>query len=418
VLLKEPIMADDVINRIYVPSKFCFLPRLPMKIHQSCGIQVNPIASRKIAKAGSHRYLILTKTTMENHESEATVSDIDSKNPDEEASFYDCLASASPAYAALRKEKEAHSASKESTARDEERRRYFAKNAENGIVNPSLWPYTKHFQDVLVKANRRFFSRSPKRFADVGSAPGGLCHFLCKGLQWSGRAFSLSERQGGFKMGFGGGKRLKFSRFDMSQSHAWRQLLEKVSVDDKVPRFDFVNLGITLQWTPPPSRIVTNDMGEEAPSSDRDIQPPVVRNHRLVLQEIIRNELVFALKSLKQGGSLMITLPTSDHPNTLLYLSYLNNCTHGSIHILPTPKLTRKPVYVLVEKIEIDGQGVIDFLHFLESTEVTPANDAKWSVQGWNEARAVFEQCRNDLERLWWLQASELRKERLDSNSD
>ena len=127
-------------------------------------------------------------------------------------------------------------------------------NNSTGMVMPSPLPYQRHYAKILPKVSKLFRKGRDCHFVDVGSAPGGLCHYLIKDLKWSGRAFSLSEREGGFKMMYGGGERLKFTRFDVGTPDARKTLLGKLeekAEGDWYLKFDFVNLGVTLQWQPP-----------------------------------------------------------------------------------------------------------------------------------------------------------------------
>ena len=377
------------------------------------------------------------------------------------------------------------------------------------VKTPNPRPYRLHYQKILPKklfvtAQSSSSSNNPLLlFADIGCAPGGLCQYLLKditlGCRWSCHAFSLSPKRGGFKMMYKGnnlgtnGRSLHYEDYDMSLPHTYKDLIERVrtihvrttttSIDDggggggggggderpsrssssssSTPCYriyDFVNLGVTLQWQPPPppppspeTATSTEEAGRtevvDDDDDDEEVGTSTSRNHRLTLQEILRNELVFALETIKDGGSIMVTLPTSDHPNTFLYLSYLRNCIKTTtveeeeeedvvvverqegeegkgrrtqeqprrrrkIRIFPTPKATRNPVYVFVPNIDVNGRGIHDFLHFLKSTDVIPENDSKWSLPNWEGyAESIFQSCKRDLEHVWKLQLNALQNE-------
>ena len=127
------------------------------------------------------------------------------------------------------------------------RSEYFVSNANNstGMVMPSPLPYQRHYAKILPKVSKLFRKGRDCHFVDVGSAPGGLCHYLIKDLKWSGRAFSLSEREGGFKMMYGGGERLKFTRFDVGMPDSWRLYLANWK---RKPRVIYISSSILSTW--------------------------------------------------------------------------------------------------------------------------------------------------------------------------
>ena len=126
---------------------------------------------------------------------------------------------------------------------------------------------------------------------------------------------------------------------------------------------------------------------------------------------IIKHELLFALNALKDGGSIMLVAPTSDHASTFFYISRLLPCcnqkgTTQPIRIIPTNKPARNPVYILFQNIQIESSATVAFKNYLAETDVTVENDDKWALHSWEEASDGFNSCRSDLEALWeakWL---------------
>ncbi|CAB9526266.1 expressed unknown protein [Seminavis robusta] len=333
-------------------------------------------------------------------------------------SFYDALRAASKDYRRLCKEKELHESSRAMEAAADARRKYFEthERAQNGQpVTPSFGPYKKHYRKYLEKHLTQYRNG---RFCDIGSAPGGLPAFLCDRLGMTGVAFSLPEEDGGFRMKFHSTTCHFSDECDMSVPGAWKSQLYDVL---KGETFDFINLGITLQWRKPVQKVEDESEMEDQSAEEKTAEDTrsEQRDHRLAMQEIIKNELFFALQSIDDGGSVMVTLPNSDHPNTFLYLHYLINCiaSEGNLMVMPTPKLSRKPVYVLVENISTSSQGVQDLVNFLLSTDVTPENDSKWLVESWEEALPAFEACRTSLEHVWRLQLKQLKKDRNEAEN-
>jgi SAM-dependent methyltransferase len=274
--------------------------------------------------------------------------------------------------------------SQSSTQAEQNRRQQFFA-ANGGFVQPHYRRYLSHFQNWLPRVVPSLFSTTKqrgKRFFDVGSAPGGLCAFLVS-LGASGRACSLGLGDGGFDQQFKSNK-CRFSSFDMSQPDAWRALLDQ----QRSELFDFIMLGITLQWH----------------VTQQDDQCARGRQ----LREILRNEILFALNALKPGGSLMIVLPASDHPNSFFYLHHLLKCS-ARLHLFPTPHASRSPVYVLAHEIDTCSEAAGDFLAILKGA------DPLWYVQSEEEAYAVFRCLQADLEALWRAQSSALAPHRTET---
>jgi len=166
----------------------------------------------------------------------------------------------------------------------------------------------------------------------------------------------------------------------MSQADAWRTLLDPHSSE----HFDFIMLGITLQWH------VTQQDDQYARGRQ--------------LREILRNEMLFALNALEPGGSLMIVLPASDHPNSFFYLHHLLKCSAG-LRLFPTPHASRSPIYVIAHEVQTRSEAALDFSTILKGAE------SSWYVQSEEEACAIYQRLQPDLEAIWLAQSSALEAE-------
>lgn len=217
-------------------------------------------------------------------------------------------------------------------------------------------------------------------------------------------AASLAVDAGGFPMAFHAHPNRLFPiDCDLSVPGAGDALLAAARERFGTARpFSFINLGVTLQW---------------AAAADGD---PIQRHNgrALVLQEIIRNELLFALGALRPGGALLVTLPAACHPNSFLYLRLLRACGGDGIgvRIVPTPYPERDPVYVWVASIDVASEAVAECELFLRETVVSSATYASW-LDDWATAAPTFAACRDDLEAAWGAQTAALRASRLDAEN-
>jgi len=203
-----------------------------------------------------------------------------------------------------------------------------------GVILGDAAAYSAHYTAVLrpvLEGCEGFTqemgsSRVPRRFMDMGCAPGGLCDMLLGlGAHWSGVGVTLSPAAGGLKMDIASCSRLELRFEDVMQHEMFvTGSLEGLSQGS----FDLVNMGIVVD------RSVRGKGAEVASFSDQ-----------------LYTQLSVAHRAMKPtGGVLMMALAWdfTTLPEVFHSLDVLWGCSE-SVRVLPTmytATVARKQVYV------------------------------------------------------------------------
>ena len=217
-----------------------------------------------------------------------------------------------------------------------------------GLV-PSTRKYVVFYREWMPKLSQVLFGRAadeshPRVFADVGSAPGGMCEYLVGDLGWSGVAFSLAPGDDGFGMQFAS-PRIAYADSDVSVVGEWRRLLELVGGHAVC---DFVNGGVVI------------DRGQQRAEPSEASEQPL---------EIYRNELLFALHALRPGGALYFAYQLSQTALLMRLLLALRPA-FTSVRVTPTFAVGRTPMYVwLGEYTGLETDAAAAAVRFLSESE-------------------------------------------------
>ena len=285
-----------------------------------------------------------------------------------------------------------------------------------GMV-PSTRKYVVFYREWMPKLAPELFGHAadesrPRVFADVGSAPGGMCEYLVGDLGWSGFAFSLAPGDEGFGMQFAS-PRLAYADSDVSVAGEWRRLLDLVGGRAVC---DFVNGGVVI------------DRGQQRvePSEASDT---LAMEHHL---EIYRNELLLGLHALRPGGALYFAYQLGQTALLMRLLLALRPA-FASVRVTPTFAVGRTPMYVwLGGYAGLETAAAAAAVRFLSETPVADAAveevgektggggggcawDA-WHQSEWSaEVASLHTELRESLAHVWTTQADHLRKQRLEA---
>ncbi|KOO52872.1 hypothetical protein Ctob_016023 [Chrysochromulina tobinii] len=226
-----------------------------------------------------------------------------------------------------------------------------------GMV-PSTRKYVVFYREWMPKLAPELFGRAadesrPRVFADVGSAPGGMCEYLVGDLGWSGFAFSLAPGDEGFGMQFAS-PRLAYADSDVSVAGEWRRLLDLVGGRAVC---DFVNGGVVI------------DRGQQRvePSEASDT---LAMEHHL---EIYRNELLLGLHALRPGGALYFAYQLGQTALLMRLLLALRPA-FASVRVTPTFAVGRNPMYVWLSGYAgLETAAAAAAVRFLSETPVADA---------------------------------------------
>ena len=287
-----------------------------------------------------------------------------------------------------------------------------------GMV-PSTRKYVVFYREWMPKLAPELFGHAadesrPRVFADVGSAPGGMCEYLVGDLGWSGFAFSLAPGDEGFGMQFAS-PRLAYADSDVSVAGEWRRLLDLVGGRAVC---DFVNGGVVI------------DRGQQRvePSEASDT---LAMEHHL---EIYRNELLLGLHALRPGGALYFAYQLGQTALLMRLLLALRPA-FASVRVTPTFAVGRTPMYVwLGGYAGLETAAAAAAVRFLSETPVADAAveevgektggggggcawDA-WHQSEWSaEVASLHTELRESLAHVWTTQADHLRKQRLEAEN-
>lgn len=225
------------------------------------------------------------------------------------------LGARDPVWAELQAEKEAGWGSEAVEWHWRQRDKQFLgkvdRTGRRGLV-PSTAKYVKFYREWMPRLEPELFKPAgsdglPRRFADLGSSPGGMSEYLVADLGWEGHAFSLGTDDAGFGMMFQHPS-LRFADADLAVDGAWRGLLRSVGEAS----VDFVNGGVVIdrgqQRNEMPGR---HEEKREAGTCDR---PNDKQQQVRVRVPSLRSHHAFTLPSSCLKGR---AVPHSDRPISL-----------------------------------------------------------------------------------------------------
>lgn len=223
-----------------------------------------------------------------------------------------------------------------------------------GLV-PSTRKYVVFYREWMPKLSPVLFGRAadesnPCVFADVGSAPGGMCEYLVGDLGWSGFAFSLAPRADGFGMQFAS-PRLTYADSDASVAGEWRRLLKLVGGHAVC---NFVNGGVVI------------DRGQQHAEQNEAYDTLGTEQHI----KIYRNELLFGLHALRPGGALYFAYQLGQTA-LLMRLLLVLRPAFASVRVTPTFAVGRTTMYVwLGEYTGLETAAAATAVRFLLESEM------------------------------------------------
>ena len=253
---------------------------------------------------------------------------------------------------------------------------------------PSYDKYYSFYKDLFEGCRKHadVFTVAPKRFIDIGCAPGGLCAYLVRDLGWSGVGFSLQLERGGLKVRFKDPS-LKVFHCDMSELESVDLINQEVA--SVSGNYDFVNCGVVM------GKHQVESIGED-------------RETALQILRVNRNQLLAALTWLADGGDLFWVFQTSNIGCWLYFLSKLQKCFKKPISLYSTLVPSRSPVYALCSGY--DSAAAAEWITQLTAT--TEFNDQhlqEWNVVTWEQAGPLISSL-EDIHKIWRTQRDGLKE--------
>lgn len=237
--------------------------------------------------------------------------------------------------------------------------------------------YSKLFFSAREHADLFDASARPKRFMDIGCAPGGLCAYFIRDLGWSGVGFTLQLERGGLKVRFKD-PHLEVFYCDMSEMGSVEYI--NSTVEGKKCKFDFINCGVVM------GKHQVESIGED-------------RETALQILRVNRNQFLIALKWLENGGDLFWVFQSSSIGCWLYFLKKLQS-VFESISLYSTLVPSRSPVYAICRKFKANSASA--WIKELEATtEFTDSHIDAWNVRTWQEAEPLIQSLRKDLYKIW-----------------
>ena len=278
-----------------------------------------------------------------------------------------------------------------------------------GMV-PSTSKYVRFYREWMPKNHPTLFGGGDKsssgdaragadrKFADVGSSPGGMCEYLVGDLGWSGYAFSLAPEAAGFGMSFTS-PRLGYADSDATAPREWQRMLELVGGPGSL---DFVNGGV----------VIDRGQQKQEPSALSDV-------HVLEHVEIYKNEILLGLHALKAGGALYFAYQLGQTALLFRILLALRPA-FGSVRVTPTFAVGRTPMYVFLADFKgRESPEAVAAAAFLQADTKGDGSWEAWHVSEWTaEVAALHAEMRESFELVWGSQTSYLKKQRLDAERD
>ena len=225
-----------------------------------------------------------------------------------------------------------------------ERDKQFAGNVDRtrnkGMV-PSTTKYVRFYREWMPKLSQPLFGRgnedaAERRFADIGSSPGGMCEYLVGDLGWSGAAFSLAPEAAGFGMSFTH-SRLAYRDADFAQPDAWMAQLDLCPAGS----CDFVNAGIVvdrgqkaiagtqeavdgaqreaaLRGKAPPAADSAGATPATAGSAEKEGAEVVMKDHLAIFVRRDHGLLSLSARFTHDGGHFSSTPRVGDRPHLII----------------------------------------------------------------------------------------------------
>jgi len=298
------------------------------------------------------------------------------------------------------------------------------KEEKGGI--PSTTKYVRFYTNWLPRVSKELFRPGgpPRNFADLGASPGGLCEYLVGSLGWTGCAMSLPAGLG-FGMAFTH-KDLGYADCDLEAEGEWRKLLEVVPAGS----CDFVNGGVVVdrgQRVDPDA--AAEEHGKDCKCTDcrqaaiaRAADPAAAAAAAAALSDIrvakfvkiIRNELLFGLHALREGGALYFAFQLGQYSLLFRLLQLLRPCFEGTLRATPTMAPHRTPIYVYLGCYKgASSEAATAAIAFLESTPASDEAFLSWHLSSFDDATAkIHEELQADLQHVWSQQLHHLVKQR------
>lgn len=258
---------------------------------------------------------------------------------------------------------------------------------------PSYDKYYEFYKKLFSSASEHsdiFTAGRPKRFMDIGCAPGGLCAYFIRDLGWSGVGFTLQLERGGLKVRFKDPK-LSVAHCDMSDmgSVEFINSTTTLNSESEAAKFDFVNCGVVM------GKHQVESIGED-------------RETALQILRVNRNQFLVALNWLADGGDLFWVFQSSSIGCWFYFLKKLQSVFRKiSLHSTLVP--SRSPVYAICAGF--DSLKAREWIRELETaSELTDHHIEAWNVKTWTEAGPLIESMRDDLHKIWNTQKEGLRE--------
>jgi hypothetical protein len=261
---------------------------------------------------------------------------------------------------------------------------------------PSYDKYYDFYKKLFTSATEHadIFKAGPKRFMDIGCAPGGLCAYFIRDLNWAGVGFTLQIERGGLKVRFKD-PNLQVSFCDMSEMDSVRVISEAVV---GMPKFDFINCGVVM------GKHQMESIGED-------------RETALQILRVNRNQFLAALKHLEEGGDLFWVFQSSSIGCWFYFLKKLQSVFRKRISLYSTLVPSRSPVYAICG--DFDSKAAKAWIAELEATtDFTDEHLRTWNVTSWEEAGPLIDSLRDDLYKIWTTQRDGLKEIRLAASSE
>jgi len=259
--------------------------------------------------------------------------------------------------------------------------------------------YRLHASKILARAHPALFARScstlgakPNQFLDLGSAPGGVSHFLHSDLNWTGTAVTLSPEHGGIPMHpvHARTESLRICYADLRNETEVAASLEQHVKANERP-FRFVNCG------------AVQDHGQREQEKPTDGASTVV-----VIGDLLVAQLRVAFRYVQDGGDVMFVFGSTKSGAFFLLLSLLQPVV-DQITLLETLFVVKAPVYVLLSGVH--PSRVPDALW-----DRLTGPSTYWLLdepESWDQAVASFALYGPQLEHIWHLATGVLKDRRI-----
>ena len=265
--------------------------------------------------------------------------------------------------------------------RDKQIRKKGAEGLKAGNANYDK--YYNFYRKTLPTKGRVFVRDEGRTFVDIGSAPGGLCKYLCADLGWRGCAYSLAEHAGGLEMRYVNAERLHFSHADLTEPDLHSRVVSEVRAVLGKERVDFINLGVVI--------------GQHQITAAEDSESTC-----LDMLRVARNSFLSMLQLLKPGGSCLWIFSAAHVGPYFYFLNKLSSCFGGRLRVFATLVPSRSPAYCLCEGFEGAAGWEQELLVDMSPLALTPSSTARFCSSSWDEIQGLMQsQVGVDLRVMW-----------------